>query len=200
MTSKVFNEDCMKGMARFPDRYFDLAVVDPPYGIGISSNPIRQKHDRKSWDDAIPKYEYFEELFRVSKNSIIWGGNYFPLPPSKGFIIWDKKQPENFSLAMCELAYSTIQSPAKIFRYSVLDGCEKIHPTQKPIKLYSWIFNKYLPEGGKVIDTHLGSGSSRIAAHRAGNIDFIGFELDLDYFLASDKRFKEQTAQQSIFA
>jgi len=163
MRSEFYNCDNMEFMAKFPDGYFDLAIVDPPYGLKISSNPIRQQHQKKSWDNAIPNKEYFKELFRISKNQIIWGGNYFDLPPSQGFIIWDKVQPENFSLAMCEYAWSSIQSPAKIWKKSVLSEQEKIHPTQKPIKLYEWILAKYAKEGDKILDTHVGSGSSRIA-------------------------------------
>ena len=119
-------EDNMELMSRYPDNYFDLAIVDPPYGIGISSNPVRQQHQKKDWDSAIPTKEYFNELFRVSKNQIIWGGNYFDLPPSRGFFIWDKKQPHDFSLAMCEMAWSSIQKPAKMWSLSVLKEQNKL--------------------------------------------------------------------------
>jgi len=189
----------MEAMKEFPDKFFDLAVVDPPYGIGISSNPVRQMHNKKEWDKAIPDDDYFKELFRVSKNQIIWGGNYFPLAPSQGFLIWDKKQPHDFSLAMCEFAWISIQTPAKIWSYSVLTERDKIHPTQKPIKLYDWIYKNYLPEGGKVIDTHLGSGSNRIAADKAGNIDFWGYEIDKEYFDASELRFNQYKSQLTLF-
>ena len=197
--SEVFNEDCMVGMARYPDKWFDLAVVDPPYGIGISSNPFRQKHKKTQWDNETPNEAYFRELIRVSKNQIIWGGNYFDLPPSQGFLIWDKGQPEDFSSAMCELAWSSIQSPAKVFYRRVVMDKGKIHPTQKPIELYSWIYGLCLPNGGKVIDTHLGSGSNRIAANKAGNIDFVGFELDKDYYEAQEKRWKAFISQTRLF-
>lgn len=198
--SEVFNMDCIDGMKQYPDNHFELAIVDPPYGIGISSNPVRQQHKKKSWDNSIPLKEYFDELKRVSVNYIIWGGNYFIdyLGNSQGFIIWDKKQPEDFSLAMCEFAYSSIQSPAKIFRYSVLSEQDKIHPTQKPVKLYKWLLTKYAKEGDKILDTHLGSGSSRIAAYDLG-FEFTGFELDEDYFKASEKRFKQHTDQLTLF-
>jgi len=199
MISEVFNIDCMEGMKQYPDKYFDLAVVDPPYGIGISSNPVRQMHDKKKWDNSVPESEYFTELKRVSENQIIWGGNYFNLSASQGFLIWDKKQPHDFSLAMCEYAWSSIQKPAKIFSYSVLTERNKIHPTQKPIALYDWIYSKYLPEGGKVLDTHLGSGSNRIAADKAGNIDFTAYELDKDYFEAQEKRWSNYKAQLKMF-
>jgi site-specific DNA-methyltransferase (adenine-specific) len=200
MKNEIFNNDCIEGMKQYPDNYFELAIVDPPYGIGISNNPVRQQHKKKNWDNSIPTQEYFNELKRVSVNYIIWGGNYFIdyLGNSQGFLIWDKKQPEDFSLAMCEFAYSSIQSPAKIFRYSVLSESNKIHPTQKPIKLYKWILNKYAQKGDKILDTHLGSGSSRIAAYDMG-FEFTGFELDKDYFEASEKRFQQHIAQLTLF-
>ena len=196
----ITNEDCMDLLRRTPDNFYDISICDPPYGIGISNNPVRQKHNKKTWDDSIPNEEYFKELFRVSKNQIIWGGNYFIdyLSNSQGFIIWDKKQPENFSLAMCEFAYSSIQSPAKIFRYSVLSEKDKIHPTQKPVALYKWLLDKYAKQGDKILDTHLGSGSSRIAADKA-NLLFVGCELDPDYFYGSVKRFNEYSQQQTMF-
>jgi site-specific DNA-methyltransferase (adenine-specific) len=197
MDVKMHNADCMDFMRELPDKYYDLAIVDPPYGIGISSNPVRQMHDKKQWDNAIPNEEYFKELFRVSKNQIVWGGNYFPLPPSQGFLIWDKKQPQDFSLAMCEFAWSSIQSPAKMFRFSVLTERDKIHPTQKPVKLYEWLLMNYAKEGDKILDTHGGSGSICIACHNLGfDLDWI--ELDKDYFDAATKRFKQHAAQLRI--
>lgn len=196
--SEVFNEDCMIGMRRYPDKYFDLAVVDPPYGIGISKNPIRQAHEAKKWDNKKPGKEYFKQLFRVSKNQIIWGGNYFELPPHKNFLIWDKEQPENFSLAMCEMAWSSFDEPAKMFKRSVLLEKGKIHPTQKPVALYLWIFKRYAKPGDKILDTHLGSGSSRIAAYEQ-ELDFVGFELDKQYFQAEEERFSAYTSQLSLF-
>jgi site-specific DNA-methyltransferase (adenine-specific) len=195
--SEVTNEDCMAMMARYPDKYFELAIVDPPYGIGISSNPVRQKHTRKGWDSAIPKKEYFEELKRVSRHQIIWGGNYFNLGASQGFIIWDKKQPHDFSLAMCELAWMSIQKPAKIFTYSVLTEKDKLHPTQKPIKLYKWLLTNYAKPGDKILDTHLGSQSSRIAAHDLG-FDFYGTELDPEYFQQGCERFEKHISQLTL--
>ncbi len=187
-------------MARYPDNYFDLAIVDPPYGIGISKNPVRQAHKKKEWDNNIPLKSYFEELKRVSKNYIVWGGNYFIdyLNNSQGFIIWDKKQPENFSLAMCEFAYSSIQSPAKIFRYSVLSGGKKIHPTQKPVKLYEWILDNYAKENYKILDTHLGSGSIALACHNRG-FELTACELDKDYYESALKRLKQHQQQITIF-
>jgi len=196
----ITQEDNMLLMARYPDNYFDLAIVDPPYGIGISSNPVRQQHKKKNWDNEIPLEKYFNELKRVSKNYIIWGGNYFIdyLNNSQGFIIWDKKQPENFSLAMAEFAYSSIQSPAKIFRYSVLTEQNKIHPTQKPVALYKWLLDKYAKENDKILDTHLGSGSIAIACHDYG-FELTACELDKEYYDKSIERIKNHTNQTKLF-
>lgn len=195
---KITNEDNMELMARYPDKYFDLAIVDPPYGIGISSNPVRQQHKKKQWDNSIPSKKYFKELFRVSKNQIIWGGNYFDLPPTQGFFIWDKKQPHDFSLAMCEYAWSSIQKPAKILSLSVLKEKGKIHPTQKPVKLYEWLLMNYAKEGDKILDTHLGSGSIAIACHNLG-FDLTACELDKEYYEAAMKRIKDHQAQIRMF-
>ena len=197
---EITNEDNMALMARYPDNYFDLAIVDPEYGIGISNNPIRQKHKKKSWDNTIPKEEYFKELFRVSKNQIIWGGNYFIdyLNNTQCFIIWDKKQPENFSLAMCEFAWCSIQSPAKIFRYSVLNEKNKIHPTQKPVALYKWLLDKYAKEGDKILDTHGGSCSLAIACHDYG-YELTCCELDVDYYNKAIERIKNHVSQLKLF-
>ena len=196
----ITNEDNMSLMARYTDNYFDLAIVDPEYGIGISNNPIRQKHKKKSWDNTIPKEEYFKELFRVSKNQIIWGGNYFIdyLNNTQCFIIWDKKQPENFSLAMCEFAWCSIQSPAKIFRYSVLNEKNKIHPTQKPVALYKWLLDKYAKEGDKILDTHGGSCSLAIACHDYG-YELTCCELDVDYYNKAVERIKNHVSQLKLF-
>ena len=202
VTEKIYIENCdnMQLMARYPDNYFDLAIVDPEYGIGISNNPIRQKHKKKSWDNTIPKEEYFKELFRVSKNQIIWGGNYFIdyLNNTQCFIIWDKKQPENFSLAMCEFAWCSIQSPAKIFRYSVLNEKNKIHPTQKPVALYKWLLYKYAKEGDKILDTHGGSCSLAIACHDYG-YELTCCELDVDYYNKAVERIKNYVSQLKLF-
>ena len=194
----ITNEDNMELMARYEDNYFDLAIVDPPYGIGISSNPVRQQHDKKKWDDNIPNTDYFSELFRVSKNQIIWGGNYFDLPPTQGFFIWDKKQPHDFSLAMCEYAWSSIQKPAKMWSLSVLKERGKIHPTQKPVKLYEWLLINNAKEGDKILDTHLGSGSIAIACHNLG-FELTACELDKDYYDAAMKRLEQHKAQQRLF-
>jgi site-specific DNA-methyltransferase (adenine-specific) len=192
----ITNEDCMDLLRRTPDKFYQLAIIDPPYGINISSNPIRQKHKKKNWDSEIPNKEYFDELFRVSENQIIWGGNYFIdyLNNTQCFIIWDKKQPENFSLAMCELAWTSMQSPAKIFRYSVLTEQDKIHPTQKPVALYKWILDKYAKQGDKILDTHLGSGSIAIACHDYG-FELTACELDVDYYNKAIERIKNHISQ-----
>ena len=195
---RITNEDNMELMARYPDKYFDLAIVDPPYGIGISSNPVRQQHDKKQWDDNIPNDIYFKELFRVSNNQIIWGGNYFDLPPTQGFFVWDKKQPHDFSLAMCEYAWSSIQKPAKMWSLSVLKERGKIHPTQKPVELYEWLLINNAKEGDKILDTHLGSGSIAIACHNLG-FDLTACELDKEYYDAAIKRIEQHKSQQRLF-
>lgn len=208
-----------------PDNCFDLAVVDPPYGIGVLSmnytrsgaertrgNAAAKRRDyRKQGEwDIKPEPEYFTELMRVSKAQIIWGGNYFAdiLPPSKGFIVWDKRQ-EGMSndFADCEYAWiSKGLGVARVFRFvwnGMLQGNmknkeERFHPTQKPTALYRWIFQHYAKEGYKILDTHLGSGSSRIAAYDAG-LDFVGFEIDKEYFDKQEERFADYTAQASLF-
>lgn len=201
---EITNENNLDLMKRYSDKYFDLAIVDPPYGIGISKDPIRQMHKKKNWDNEIPSKQYFDELFRVSKNQIIWGGNYFDLPPSQGFYIWDKKQPENFSLAMCEYAWSSIQKPAKIWSLSVMKEQNKIHPTQKPIELYEWLIMRNCEKGYKILDTHLGSGSIAIAIDIINkreqlNLQFVGCELDADYYNKAIERIKNKTITQYLF-
>lgn len=201
---QITNENNLDLMKRYSDKYFDLAIVAPPYGIGISKNPVRQMHKKKDWDNEIPSKQYFDELFRVSKNQIIWGGNYFDLPPSQGFYIWDKKQPENFSLAMCEYAWSSIQKPAKIWSLSVMKEQNKIHPTQKPIELYEWLIMRNAEKAYKNLDTHLGSGSIAIAIDIINkreklNLQFIGCELDTDYYNKAIERIKSKTITQYLF-
>jgi site-specific DNA-methyltransferase (adenine-specific) len=213
--SEVTNEDCMEGMARYPDKYFDLAIVDPPYGIGYSDVVGKKKKEhgwkeRKSsqWDLHTPSFEYFIELFRVSKNQIIWGGNYFDLKPTRCFLIWDKVQ--RINQADCELAWTSFSSSARIFQYArgnesgfapKLKEIEKvfanIHPTQKPIALYKWLLHNYAKQGDKILDTHLGSGSSRIAGYEMG-FDFTAFELDKEYFEAQEKRYKAHISQLKL--
>ena len=208
MSSIVYNIDCMEGMKQYPDKFFDLAVVDPPYGIEINMNMGRKKgqpkrHNEKDWDNQIPEEAYFNELFRVSKNQIIWGGNYFPLPLTKSWIFWDKNVPEGVSFADGELAWTSFDKTlvkAKI-DYSGFQGMDnggKIHPTQKPVRLYDWIYMKYAKQGDLILDTHVGSGSSRISAHKAGLI-YIGTEIDEEYYEKQEARFKNFTAQTTLW-
>jgi site-specific DNA-methyltransferase (adenine-specific) len=194
----IYNQDCMEAMKEMSDNQFDLAIVDPPYGIGISKNPVRQKHKKKDWDKEIPNNKYFEELFRVSKEQIIWGGNYFNLPASQGFFIWDKKQPHDFSLAMCEMAWSSKQKPAKMWSLSVLKERHKIHPTQKPVELYEWLLLNNAKEGYKILDTHLGSGSIAIACHNLG-FELTAYEIDKEYFEAAKKRIEQHKQQGRLW-
>lgn len=194
-------------MARYPDKHFDLAVVDPPYGIGrdgakqtTSKHGGRKAHKHKGWDKYAPDSSYFEELFRVSKNQIIWGANYYPqhLPPSMGWIFWDKGQ--RIAQSDGELAFSSFNRALRVIELNrvelLLEGT--IHPTQKPIRLYTWIFKHYAKPGQLILDTHLGSGSSRIAADKAG-LNFVGCELDADYFAAQEKRWREYKMQLKMF-
>lgn len=198
------NMDCMELMAQYPDKYFELAIVDPPFGIGHSmlsgasrGSKFDRYKDNVDWDVA-PKEEYWKELFRVSKNQIIWGGNYFPLPPTKCVLIWDKMQ--QFSGSDFELAWTSFDRPAKAFRMSRVEAYSKgkIHPCAKPIELYKWLLHNYAKQGDKILDTHLGSGSIAIACHQMG-FDLTGSELDKDYFEAMQKRIKHETAQEDLF-
>jgi len=218
MESIVTNEDCMIGMSRYPDGYFQLAICDPPYGIGESGqrnvsgdrptakwkNPNSQQY--KTFDDSeIPNEKYFIELQRVSVNQIIWGGNYFTefLYPSKGWVVWDKQVDIKEHLSMCELAWSSFDRKCNKYDYlwagfKKKHQIERVHPTQKPVDLYRWILSHYANLGDKILDTHLGSGSSRIAAHEMG-FDFTGFELDKDYFDAAEKRYQNHIKQLTMF-
>lgn len=204
----ITNEDNINLMARYPDKYFDLAIVDPPYGIGFD-NKIRDKKS-KSWDNEIPNNNYFIELQRVSKNQIIWGGNYFPYlwqNGCKSFIFWDK-DPSVETYSDGELAWSSFDIPAKRFYWAwngLADGIKgrnkeekTIHPTQKPIQLYKWLLDKYAKQGDKILDTHLGSGSIAIACHDYG-FDLTACELDKEYFDKAMKRINNHTAQMKLF-
>ena len=197
----ITNEDNMLLMARYPDKYFDLAIVDPPYGIDINSSGtyFKEKYDIKNWDKETPKDEYFTELQRVSKNQIIWGGNYFldRLGNCKCFIIWDKKIAEDMSFAMCEMAWTSFKNGAKIYKITATQ-LERIHPTQKPISLYKWILDKYAKQGDKILDTHLGSGSIAIACHDYG-FELTACELDKEYYDKAIQRIKNHTNQQKLF-
>ncbi len=197
------NQDCLEAMRQMTDNQFDLAIVDPPYGLGdavVNSGGRFKRYENKNgnWDKDIPSQEYFDELFRISKNQIIWGGNYFPLPPSKCFIVWDKKQPQGVSFAMAELAWASFEKVAKIFRHRTQGQEGRFHPTQKPVKLYEWLLDNYAEEGQTILDTHLGSGSIALACHNRG-FDLTAFEIDKEYFEAAKKRLEIHQAQLTMF-
>lgn len=194
--NKVYNIDCVEYMRGLKDKVFDIAIVDPPYGLpsksthgrGKLKNRILNADSIHDWDIA-PSKQYFDELFRVSKNQIIWGGNYFDLPPTRCIICWDKMQPwENFS--QIEIAWTSFDKPAAIFHFDNRTK-DKIHPTQKPIELYAWLLKKFVTRGDKILDTHLGSGSSRIAAYKMG-FDFVGCEINERYYKAQEDRFRQE--------
>lgn len=198
--------DCNAGMKQYPDKYFDLAIVDPEYGIDAANMQMgkgKKKWTKKDWDKQPAQPEYFENLFRVSKRQIIFGGNYFDLPKSGGWIFWDKERNKDVSFGDGELAWTNFLTVIKKIsvKYDGFLGADdvKIHPTQKPIKLYKHLLINYANRGDKILDTHLGSGSSRIAAYDLG-FDFTGFELDSEYFNDQETRFKDHTAQLSLFA
>ena len=240
-----YNMDCMAGMREFPDQYFDLAIVDPPYGVGsitymphkrtkavggyldeynilVATLDVAQRANVKSRlltqvehnglakgaikgfgdENVSPGPEYFKELFRVSKNQIIWGGNYYILPPSRSFVVWRKTTvAESFSMAMCEMAWTSFNDNAKwveLPAQSASNNETRIHPTQKPVKLYSWLLGLYAKPGDKILDTHVGSGSSLIAFHRGG-FPFVGFEIDEAYYKASRERLENEKAQVNMF-
>lgn len=209
VNSVVYLMDCMDGMKQMPENYFSLAIVDPPYGIG--QNWTKDKHakfyaHRNDFNDTIPNQEYFNLLFNVSLNQIIWGANYYWnfLPPSNNLIFWDKQKDAELQHGSAgEIAWTNITKFPLIkvtLPWNGFVACEKsgkVHPHQKPIKLYEWLISKYLMGGG-ILDTHLGSGSSRIAAHKAG-VPFMGFEKDEKYFKDSVKRFEQHSRQLTIF-
>jgi len=217
-TIQLLNIDCMEYMATLPDKAFELAIVDPPYGINASNDfggekrksgngaALKSAFEKKDWDIAIPDKKYFDELYRVSKNQIVWGANYMTiyLPNSMGWIVWDKNNGTT-KFSDFELAFTSFDTAARFYRYTwngMLQGDmknkeDRIHPTQKPIALYRWLLHNYAKPGDRILDTHLGSASSAIAAHQMG-FEFVGCELDKDYYDASIKRFKEQTKQLSL--
>ena len=208
-SSEVYLMDCIQGMKHYPDKWFDLAIVDPPYGLGIDGQKgdvkkgvqIRKAHSFKGWDNAIPTAEYFAELKRVSKNQIIWGGNYFTefLQPTKAWIFWYKGQ-QDLTMSDGEMAWTSMDKVTRmvnIHRTHIWQE-KPMHPTQKPVKLYDWILNKYATEGDLILDTHLGSGSSRIAAYKGG-FNFVGFEIDQEYYEKQEKRFKDFVSQLRMF-
>lgn len=199
--------DCMEYMKTLPDKAFDLAVVDPPYGIvtrGHAQDRFRKGASLELINDAKPNNQYFDELFRVSENQIVWGYNHLSdmLPSCREFIFWYKHQPVD-TYSDGELAWTSFTKTAKCFDYPFFgsNGADKdgrIHPTQKPVALYKWILSRYAKPGDKILDTHLGSGSSRIAAYDMG-FDFVGCEIDKEYFDLQEKRFAEHTSQTRMF-
>jgi len=216
LVSEVYLMDNIELMKHYPDKYFDLAVVDPPYGDGIGFSDYERggmgqkvkerytKNEKKQWDNTVPLIEYFTELFRVSQNQIIWGGNYFDLPPTQCFLFWYKQNPvPNF--ADGEMAWTSFKKPAMCFDYRYYGNLQgktsagsKIHPTQKPIELYDWIYSKFTDENSKILDTHLGSGSSRISANKA-KLHFVGCEIDEEYFNKQNKRYEEFVSQARLW-
>ena len=214
-----YNIDCMKGMKEFPDNYFDLALCDPPYGGvtqggymqnrmsgGVAKN--RNDYHLSLWQCEKPDAAYFKELQRVSKNQIIWGGNYFAsmLPESQCWLVWDKEKPEGVSFADVELAWTSFNQAARIYHFAwngMLQGDmknkeRKFHPSQKPVALYKWVLSKFAKEGDTILDTHVGSASSLIACHEMG-FKYVGFELDETYYKASKDRLENETAQMNLW-
>ena len=190
----IYQADCMKMLPQIPDKYYQLCIVDPPYGIGMDGGKRQySEYERKNWDTAIPDKKYFSELFRVSEHQIIWGGNYFGLPPFKCFLIWDKTLHGN-TYADGEMAWTSFNKVARIFPLNICFNRDRIHPTQKPVALYQWLLKNYAKPGDKILDTHLGSGSSAIAADIMG-FDFVGYEIDKDYYEAALDRFNRHKQQ-----
>ncbi len=218
MSINIHLGDCMTAMAGMKDKQYSLALVDPPYGLNMDENVYKnginclangfKAHGKGQWDKAIPPKQYFDELFRVSKNQIIWGGNYFTqyLPPSMGWVFWYKMQ-DNFSFSDGEFAFTSFKCKARIFKYArgmesgfAPGGCAfpNIHPTQKPVKLYEWLLTHYAKKGDSILDTHLGSGSSAVACDILG-FDFTGYEIDEDYYRAACKRLENHQRQGKLF-
>ena len=216
---EITNEDNMELMARYPDNYFDLAIVDPPYGIGMDNSKKRTKPDRPNsytsiykderyhkakWDNEIPDKKYFKELFRISKNQIIWGANYMSeyMPNGKGWIYWNKNNGDDNNFSDGEFAYSSKGVQSRHFKVSAFDnlrgGKDRIHPTQKPVKLYKWLLDKYAKQGDKILDTHLGSGSIAIACHDYG-FELTACELDKEYYDKAIERIQNHVSQQKLF-
>lgn len=208
MSIELIHGDCMDYMKDQPDNAFDLAIVDPPYGININMNQGRRsgqelKHIKKTWDSKAPNANYFKHLSKISNNQIIWGSNNFDwLPAHNGAIIWDKDITGEVQFSKAEISYCSMRNTVDMVRIRAQTGAEtysnKIHPTQKPIQLYSWLLRNYAEPGQRILDTHLGSGSSAIAAHYFG-VDFVGIEIDDDYYKAAVDRFNRETAQKTLF-
>lgn len=198
----------MDVMREFPDKHFDLAIVDPPYGIGAGlyqywdsnlGRPAASNTEKKKWDTVPPGPKYFAELFRVSVRQIVWGGNYFLLPTTRNWIAWDKNQPEDASFGMFEMAWASWDGSPKMFRMypSHVTQGKRIHPTQKPVELYTWLLERYAKPGQRILDTHLGSGSHAIACHYFG-AHLTASELDADYYTAACARIARETAQMTL--
>jgi site-specific DNA-methyltransferase (adenine-specific) len=214
----LYNADCLSAMLEMETDQFDLAIVDPPYGIGedgdrygerkpskVWKNPKAKNYTQKDWDKERPSKKYFDELLRVSKNQIIWGANYFTdlLPVSGGWAIWSKGVPETMSLSMAEMAWISHTNSVKIKEllwsgYKKCEQVDRIHPTQKPAKLYTWLLSMYAKEGDTILDTHLGSGSIAIACHDMG-FDLTAYEIDEEYFAAASNRLKQHQRQLKLF-
>ena len=205
----LIHGDSLQALKGYGDNHFDLAIVDPPYGIDVTKMTLgnakkKLKSKEKDWDNEVPSEAYFKELFRVSKNQLIWGGNYFDLPNSRFWIVWDKNNGES-DFADGEMCWGSFDKPMRIKRVNWCGsackhetGQNKIHPTQKPVKLYKWLLHNYTNEGDLILDTHLGSGSIAIACHYMKR-NLIGYEIDKDYYDVACKRFKEQTSQQALW-
>ncbi len=216
---KLINDDCMNVMKDYEDDHFDLAIVDPPYGIELdyfnrpnskykgSAAHNKKYHLPNTLNNIKPSKEYFEELFRVTKNQIIWGGNYFVnyLKPKSCYVVWDKNKTWG-NYADCEMAWTSFNKPARIFKFTwngmlqedMKNKEERIHPTQKPVALYKWLLHNYAKKGQKILDTHLGSGSIGIACHYFG-VDLVGVEIDKEYYKKSKERINLLTRQQTLF-
>ena len=200
---KIYNEDCLPALKKMQDKQFDLAIVDPPYGLERfkkgGSHVNKYGTENQEWNNTKPTKEYFNELFRVSKYQIIWGANNFELPTSEYFIIWQKGNALEFSFAMVEQAWTNIKKPAKLFKYLHAQNTDnRIHPTQKPVALYKWLLKNYANEGDKILDTHLGSGSIAIACWDMG-YDLTAYEVDKEYFDNACKRLETHKAQLTLW-
>lgn len=209
-SSVVYNEDCVEALKRFPDNYFDLAIVDPPYSETFNTDACADNKGKKgsykldTLNNHLPTEEYWNELFRVSKNQIVWGANWYGKYFGVGGLVWFKDNTGNYS--PCEYAYQSINNHIHHYQYrwngmlqqNMKQKEERIHPTQKPVALYDWILQKFAKQGDLILDTHLGSGSSRIAAHKGG-FNFIGYEISKDYYEAQEKRFKDFVSQLRLF-
>ena len=200
----LIHGDSLQALKSYGDNYFDIAIVDPPYGLERfkkgGSHVNKYGSENGQWNNEKPTKEYFDELFRVSKNQIIWGANNFELPTSEYFIIWQKSNAEDFSFAMCEMAWTNCKVPAKIYRklHVSVEDKRKIHPTQKPIELYKWLLHNYTSEGDLILDTHLGSGSIAIACHQMKR-KLIAYEIDAEYYQKACKRFENKTCQMTLW-